>query len=83
MYMIFIIIATLIILIVNANLSVKVDQAYMDSCTESSDRQKQKFCNFVKLVISNKKEIEKEGWFSDWQAMNTYEEEVQKRSFSI
>ena len=83
MYMIFIIIATLIILIVNANLSVKVDQAYMDSCTESSDRQKQKFCNFVKLVISNKKEIEKEGWFSDWQAMNTYEEEVQKRSISI
>ena len=81
--MIFIIIATLIILIVNANLSVKVDQAYMDSCTESSDRQKQKFCNFVKLVISNKKEIVKEGWFSDWQEMNTYEEEVQKRSFSI
>ena len=83
MYMIFIIIATLIILIVNRNLCVKVDQAYMDSCTESSDRQKQKFCNFVKLVISNKKEIERQGWFSDWQAMNTYEEEVQKRSFSI
>ena len=81
MYMIFIIIATRIILI--ANLCVKVDQAYMDSCTESSDRQKQKFCNFVKLVLSKKKEIEKEGWFSDWQAMNTYEEEVQKRSFSI
>ena len=81
--MIFIIIATLIILIVNPNLCVKVDQAYMDSCTESSDRQKQKFCNFVKLVISNKKDIEGQGWFSDWQAMNTYEEEVQKRSFSI
>ena len=55
----------------------------MDSCTEASDPQKQKFCNFVKLVLSKKKEIEKEGWFSDWQAMNTYEEEVQKRSFSI
>ena len=83
MYMIFIIIATLIIVIVNPNLSVKVDQAYMDSCTESSDTQKQKFCNFVKLVISNKKDIERQGWFSDWQAMNTYEEEVQKRSFFI
>ena len=83
MYMISIIMATLIILIVNANLSVKVDQAYMDSCTESSDTQKQKFCNFVKLVISNKKDIERQGWFSDWQAMNTYEEEVQKRSFFI
>ena len=83
MYRIFIIMATLIILIVNANLSVKVDQAYMDSCTESSDTQKQKFCNFVKLVLSKKKEIEKEGWFSDWQAMNTYEEEVQKRCFFI
>ena len=81
MYMIFIIIATRIILI--ANLCVKVDQAYMDSCTESSDTQKQKFCNFVKLIISNKKDIERQGWFSDWQAMNTYEEEVQKRSFFI
>ena len=83
MYMISIIMATLIILIVNANLSVKVDQAYMNSCTESSDPQKQKFCNFVRLVISNKKDIERQGWFSDWQAMNTYEEEVQKRSFFI
>ena len=81
MYMIFIIIATRIILI--ANLCVKVDQAYMDSCTESSDTQKQKLCNFVKLVISNKKDIERQGWFSDWQAMNTYEEEIQKRSFFI
>ena len=71
MYMIFIIIATHIILIVNANLSVKVDQAYMDSCTESSDTQRQKFCNFVKLVISNKKDTERQGWFSDRQAMNT------------
>ena len=83
MHMIYIIMATLILLIANANLSVKVDQAYMDSCTESSDRQKQKFCNFVKLVISNKMEIEKEGWFSDWQAMNTYEEEGQKRCIFI
>ena len=55
----------------------------MDSCTEASDPQKQKFCTFVKLVLSKKKEIEKEGWFSDWQAMNTYEEEVQKRCFFI
>ena len=82
MYMIFIIIATLIIILIT-NLCVKVDLAYMDSCTESSDTQKQKLCNFVKLVISNKKDIERQGWFSDWQAMNTYEEEIQKRSFFI
>ena len=82
MYMIFIIIATLIIILIT-NLCVKVDLAYMDSCTESSDTQKQKLCNFVKHVISNKKDIERQGWFSDWQAMNTYEEEIQKRSFFI
>ena len=59
------------------NLIGKVDQAYMDSCTgASSDSTMQKFCDFAKGVVSKKNDIERQSWFSDWQMINTYEEEV-------
>ena len=58
------------------NLFDKVDEAYMDSCTGTSDPAMQKFCNFTKGVLSKKNDIERQSWFSEWQMINTYEEEV-------
>ena len=62
----------------------KVDAAYMESCTGTSDSTMQKFCNFAKEVLSKKNEIERSSWFSEWQTINTVEEEIpSKRWFFL
>ena len=44
---------------------------YLESCLGDSSVEMLKFCDFSKLVLSKRAEVEAQAWFAEWRQMNT------------